>query len=91
MLPNLRIRVSRSPQGAEWRVVVRLDSMEVVDAGGRVTLLESKVAIVTGAGSSVGRGVAIALARAGARVVTSSRTLARALAASGGHDVDARR
>jgi NAD(P)-dependent dehydrogenase (short-subunit alcohol dehydrogenase family) len=40
-------------------------------------LLDGKVAIVTGAGSGVGRGAAIALARAGARVVASSRTVAK--------------
>ena len=40
-------------------------------------LLDGKVAIVTGAGSGVGRGVAIALGRAGARVVASSRTVAK--------------
>jgi NAD(P)-dependent dehydrogenase (short-subunit alcohol dehydrogenase family) len=37
--------------------------------------LAGKVAIVTGAGSGVGRGVSIALARAGAQVVVSSRTV----------------
>lgn len=40
-------------------------------------MLEGKVAIVTGAGSGVGRGVAIALARSGAQVVVSSRTLSK--------------
>ena len=39
--------------------------------------LEGKVAIVTGGGSGVGRGVCIALARAGAQVAVSSRTLAK--------------
>ncbi len=43
-------------------------------------LLEGKVAIVTGAGSGVGRGVAIALARSGARVVVSSRTVSKCAA-----------
>ena len=42
-----------------------------------MTLLDGKVAIVTGSGSGVGRGVCIALARAGARVVVSSRTVAK--------------
>lgn len=40
-------------------------------------LLEGKVAIVTGAGSGVGRGVAIALARGGADTVVASRTVAK--------------
>ena len=40
-------------------------------------LLDGKVAIVTGSGSGVGRGVCIALARAGARVAVSSRTVAK--------------
>jgi NAD(P)-dependent dehydrogenase (short-subunit alcohol dehydrogenase family) len=40
-------------------------------------MLAGKVAIVSGSGSGVGRGVCIALARAGARVVVSSRTLAK--------------
>ena len=42
-----------------------------------MSLLDGKIAIVTGAGSGVGRGVSIALARAGARVVASSRTVAK--------------
>lgn len=40
-------------------------------------LLDGKVAIVTGAGSGVGRGIAIALGRAGAQVTVSSRTVAK--------------
>jgi 2-hydroxycyclohexanecarboxyl-CoA dehydrogenase len=42
-----------------------------------VKLLDGKIAIVTGAGSGVGRGVSIALARNGARVVVSSRTVSK--------------
>jgi NAD(P)-dependent dehydrogenase (short-subunit alcohol dehydrogenase family) len=42
-----------------------------------VNALAGKVAIVTGAGSGVGRGASVALARAGARVVVSSRTVAK--------------
>jgi NAD(P)-dependent dehydrogenase (short-subunit alcohol dehydrogenase family) len=45
--------------------------------GGIVKLLEGNVAIVTGAGSGVGRGVAIALARNGAQTVVSSRTISK--------------
>jgi NAD(P)-dependent dehydrogenase (short-subunit alcohol dehydrogenase family) len=40
-------------------------------------LLEGKVAIVSAAGQGVGRGVAIALARAGASVVASGRTVSK--------------
>jgi len=39
--------------------------------------LEGKVAIVTGAGQGIGRGITIALAREGAKVVVSSRTASR--------------
>lgn len=39
--------------------------------------LDGKVAIVSAAGQGVGRGVAVALARAGARVVASGRTVAK--------------
>jgi NAD(P)-dependent dehydrogenase (short-subunit alcohol dehydrogenase family) len=40
-------------------------------------LLEGKIAVVSAAGQGVGRGVAVALARAGARVVASGRTVAK--------------
>ncbi|MCX6000352.1 MAG: SDR family NAD(P)-dependent oxidoreductase [Chloroflexi bacterium] len=39
--------------------------------------LDSKVAIVTGAGQGVGRGIALALAKEGAKVVVAGRTLAK--------------
>jgi NAD(P)-dependent dehydrogenase (short-subunit alcohol dehydrogenase family) len=42
-----------------------------------VKLLDGQIAIVTGAGSGVGRGIAIALGRAGAQVVVSSRTVSK--------------
>src|SRR4030095_1839721 len=48
-----------------------------MDQPKNVKLLAGKVAIVTGAGSGVGRGVTIALARAGAQVVASSRTVSK--------------
>jgi meso-butanediol dehydrogenase / (S,S)-butanediol dehydrogenase / diacetyl reductase len=40
-------------------------------------LLEGKVAIVTGAGQGVGRGIALALAAEGARVVAAGRTFSK--------------
>lgn len=52
--------------------------------------LQGKVAIITGAGRGIGRGLAIAYARAGARVVVSSRTrstveeVTQAIRAAGG-------
>ena len=39
--------------------------------GGAVYGLQGKVAIVTGAGSGIGRGIAIEMARAGAAVVVA--------------------
>lgn len=39
--------------------------------------LESKVALVTGAGQGVGQGIAFALAEEGARVAVAGRTLAK--------------
>ena len=42
-----------------------------------MTILAGRVAIVSGAGSGVGRGVAVALARHGAQTVVSSRTLSK--------------
>jgi 2-hydroxycyclohexanecarboxyl-CoA dehydrogenase len=42
--------------------------------GGSMRELDGKVAIVTGAGRGIGRGIAIAYGRAGARVVVASRT-----------------
>lgn len=39
----------------------------------RERVLEGKVAIVTGSGQGIGRGIAIGLARAGAKVVTNNR------------------
>jgi NAD(P)-dependent dehydrogenase (short-subunit alcohol dehydrogenase family) len=42
-----------------------------------MNLLAGEVAIVTGSGSGVGRGVCLALARAGAKVAVSSRTVVK--------------
>ena len=40
-------------------------------------MVENKVALVTGAGQGVGRGIALALAAEGARVVVAGRTLSK--------------
>ena len=40
-------------------------------------LLESKVALVTGAGQGVGQGIALALAGEGAKIAVTGRTLAK--------------
>ncbi len=46
-----------------------------MQAEDRVKQLEGKIALVTGAGQGVGRGIALALAEAGALVVLAGRTL----------------
>jgi meso-butanediol dehydrogenase/(S,S)-butanediol dehydrogenase/diacetyl reductase len=40
-------------------------------------MLESKVALVTGAGQGVGQGIAFALAEEGAKIAAAGRTLAK--------------
>ncbi len=42
-----------------------------------MTTLAGKVALITGAGQGVGRGIAVALAKAGVKVAVSGRTLAK--------------
>ena len=52
--------------------------------------LDNKIAVVTGATRGVGRGIALALARHGARVfVICTWLLVLSLMAKGGHRVDA--
>src|SRR5262249_8452248 len=56
-----------------WRpfdaVLVLVSPQESYRGGEAMGLLDGKVAVVTGAGSGIGRGVALGLAAAGARVV----------------------
>src|SRR5689334_9729173 len=60
------------PRPADWPIL-KGRMMEAIIAGGVTMpgLLEGKAALVTGAGSGIGRATSLELARSGARVVVS--------------------